>query len=107
LEHEKIKIKAELKRHSRSGLDSIEVTFPDGNKDNLWYGLVELGLKRYSTNEIIKIVRDVQNQLNAMDPDDIPLIWREMVSELQQTMINRRIYHKESLRDKESEIQSE
>ncbi len=91
---EEKKIKAELKRDTHSNQDSIEVTYPDGNKDNLWVGLVELCSKRYSTNEIIKISYDCQAQIDAMNPDDVPLTWQKIMTELTQTMINRGIYHK-------------
>lgn len=104
----KPEIKAELKRHTHSGQNSIEVAYPDGNKDHLWDGLVEFCLKRYSTNEIIKIASNCQNQINAMDPDDVPFVWKKMMSELEQTMINRGIYRKASaLRDEELEIKNE
>jgi hypothetical protein len=102
------KIKAELKRYTHSGQDAIRVVYPDGNEDDLWEGLIEFCLRRYSTNEIIKIAEDCKKQINAMDPDDVPFIWNKMMDELHQAMINRGIYRKApAFGDEELEVKNE
>ena len=89
-------INAKLYRNTRTGQISITVTFPNGDTDDLWKDIVEHCSKNLSTNELAKVFDDCNNQLKKMNPDDVPLTFKETMTELQQTIINRKVWLKEA-----------
>ena len=85
-------IYAKLDRNTKAGQIFIKVTFPSGDVDNLWKGIVEHCAKDLTENELAKIFDDCNNQIKNTDSRDIPLSFRELLSELQQTIINRKVW---------------
>lgn len=85
-------IKAELKRLTRSGQFCIEVTFPNGDTDQLWDMIVEHCSKTLSNNELKSVYDQCNNQLQKMNPDDVPQMFHELMAELRQTIIHRKLF---------------
>jgi hypothetical protein len=73
-------------------LNHIEVTFPNGDVHNLWEGIIAHCSDDLSTNELKDTYAQISEQLNKMSPDDIPLIFKKMMSELQAVIVNRKAY---------------
>ena len=87
-----MKMKANLVRNTRSSQCYIEVEFSNKDKDELFYGIVEHCAESLSINELKIVYAECNKQILAMNPDDIPLNFKEMLKELQQTIINRHAY---------------
>jgi len=83
--------KAELRRNLRTGQFSIEVTI-EGYVNNLWDGIVERCAKSYSNSELREIYDSCHNQIEEMGSENVPLHFKEMLDELNQTIINRKAY---------------
>ena len=83
--------KAELKRNLRSDQFSIEVTI-EGHELNLWEGIVEHGAKKLSNSELRIVYDSCNKQTQEMGVDNVPLTFKEMLGELNQTIINRKAY---------------
>ena len=85
-------IKAELHRYTHSGQFSIKVTYPNGDVHDLWDMIVEHCAKTHSNNELKEIYRQCSIQLSKMNPDDVPMSFRELMKELSQSLINRKCF---------------
>lgn len=83
---------AQMVRNTRTGQFYIEVRFPTNDKLDLWQNIIEHCAKSLSTNELKTVYDECNKQLLATDPDDIPLNFKEMLKELQQTIVNRHAY---------------
>lgn len=79
-------------RNTRTGQFYIEVTYPNKGTNSLWHGIIEHCAKDLTTNELKTVYAECNKQLLATDPNDIPLKFKEMLTELQQTIINRHAY---------------
>lgn len=86
------RVKGELFRNTRSGQTYIKVIFPNGDEDNLWDNIVEHCAKNLTDNELAKIFDDCNKQLLKTNPKDVPLTFKELMTELQQTIINRKVW---------------
>ena len=86
------KMNAKFVRNTRSGQFYIEVEFPNNDKDQLFEGIVEHCAKSLSDNELKTVYAHCNKQLLAMNLTDAPLSFKEMMKELQQTIINRHVY---------------
>ena len=86
-----MELKAELKRHLRSGQESISVIM-DGHENNMWKGIVEHCAKYYSNSELRTISEICGKQIEKIGLDNIPLCFTEMMDELSETIINRKAY---------------
>lgn len=93
-----MEIKAYLKRHLRSGQESIEVVI-DGHENNMWQGIIGHCSKFYSNSELRTISEMCGKQIEEMGIDNTPFCFTEMMNELNQTIINRKAYlpHKEEV----------
>jgi len=85
-------MKANLVRNTKTSQFYIEVHFPNKGEDHLFDGIVEHCAGNLSVNELKIVYAECNKQLLAMNPDDIPLRFKEMLKELQQTIINRHAY---------------
>ncbi len=88
-------VRTKLMRYTQSDQFSIVVTFPNGDEANLWHGLIGFCSKKYSNNELCQMWKDCNDQIMSMNPNNVSLIFREMMTELSQVMINRKLYGKE------------
>jgi predicted ribosome-associated RNA-binding protein Tma20 len=82
----------EAKLVRKSLLNHIEVTLPNKEVCELWEGIVEHCAKQLSTNELKTVYAQCSKQLSAINPDDVPLVFKKMMAELQQVIINRKAY---------------
>lgn len=83
---------AKLVRNTRTRQFYIEVEFPNQDKYEMWEGIVEHCAKGLSSNELKIVYAKCNEQLLAMNPDDVPLNFRQMLKELSETIINRHAY---------------
>lgn len=90
-------ITAKLTRYTHSGQFSIKVTFPNGDVDDLWDGIVEHCAKALSDNELKTVYDHCNNQLAKMPVGDIPYNFKELMNELRQTVIKRKLFDAESI----------
>ena len=97
----KLKIKARLIRYTHTNQEAIQVIHPNGDKSDLWKSVIEFCAKVYSDNELKKIWSDCQGQIYALNPEDVPLIFKEMMQELKIAIKNRNINIEEVAPSKE------
>lgn len=88
-------MKAKMVRNLETRQFYIEAKYPNGNKCELWEGIIEHCAKDLSANELRTIYADCNRWLLATDPNNVPLKFREMMRELQQTIINRKAWVKQ------------
>lgn len=87
-------VKALLKRYTKSKQFAIKVVYPNNDVNDMWIGLVEFCAKDFSDNELKQIWRDCNDQIACMNHKDIPFRFKELLNELSQIMINRKILTK-------------
>lgn len=73
-------------------INHIEIKLEKDNTVDLWEGIMEHCAQDLSTNELKTAYAQVCKQISEMNPDDVPLIFKKMISELQAVIINRKAY---------------
>jgi len=84
-EIERIKIET----NEFTGGTSIQIIFSNGEVNNLWLNSVPSRLKLYSEEQIKRIWSGTQTFLEAMNPNEIPEVYHEIVRELREAARNR------------------
>jgi len=84
---------AKMIRNTGTGQFSIEVTYPNNDKDDLWEGIIEHCCKSLSDNELKAVYADCNKQLKAMKKGDVPFNFKVMLDDLRQTIIKRKAYN--------------
>lgn len=69
----------------------IEVIFSDGRKVTLYDSIVEHCAKDLTNNEVKKVWKDCKEQIKAIDPNDIPFTFYELMKDLYTAIVNRGI----------------
>lgn len=73
-------------------VNHIEVTLEEDNTISLFEGIIEHCAQDLSTNELKTAYAQVCKQMSEMKPDDVPLVYKKMISELQAVIVNRKAY---------------
>lgn len=84
-EIERIKIET----NEFTGGTSIQIIFSNGEVNNLWLNSVDSRLKLYSESQIKRIWSETKIFLETMNPNDIPVVYHEIVRELEEAAKNR------------------
>jgi hypothetical protein len=92
---------AKMVRDTGTGQFSIEVTYPNNDKNDLWEGIIEHCCKSLSDNELKAVYADCNKQLKSMKKGDVPFNFRVMLDDLRQTIIKRKAYQDIQFKNKE------
>lgn len=97
-EEKKPEARGELvRRASMVGFDfEIEVSLPDGQSLSLYDTIVEHCAKDLSNKELKAVYESCNAQIKAMDPDDVPFQFYELMDDLHTAVVNRAINVRET-----------
>ena len=82
---------AVLERSLKTHQFSIKVVV-SGHELNLWNNIVEHCAESLSNSELRAVYRACSEQIQSMNPDDVPFKFQEMMDDLTETMINRKAF---------------
>jgi len=82
---------ATLERRLRTGQFSIKVVV-SGHELNLWDNIIEHCAQSLSNSELRTVYRACSEQIQSMNPDDIPFKFQEMMDDLTEALINRKAF---------------